>query len=224
LAGRWLTDEVVDLAPKIAFRDADALRRRHPGMPDSDIAEQLIRNASRTTAAVGAAAGGVAAMEFLAPPAMLAAPAQLAAEVLAVTAVELRLVAELHEILGRSVSGSLTDRATAYLMSWMRRRAVTSELAATGVSAMLGDAAKRELRSHVLRRFGRGTTTLAPFLAGAVAGAEINRRSTRSLGEAVAADLTSRRPPQLPADQAVTRLLPPGPLSGWEPPPPPAPR
>jgi hypothetical protein len=34
--------------------------------------------------------------------------------------------------------------------------------------------------------------TLAPFLTGAVAGAEVNRRATRSLGEAVVRDLAAR--------------------------------
>jgi len=34
---------------------------------------------------------------------------------------------------------------------------------------------------------------LAPFLAGAVAGAELNRRDTRMLGEKLIADLHSRR-------------------------------
>jgi hypothetical protein len=57
------------------------------------------------------------------------------------------------------------------------------------MTAILGTAAKRELRSHVLRRLGRSTTTLAPFLAGAVAGAEDNRRATRALGEALLAEL-----------------------------------
>jgi hypothetical protein len=36
-------------------------------------------------------------------------------------------------------------------------------------------------------------TTLAPFLAGAVAGAIVNRRVTRSLGEKVTAELRGRR-------------------------------
>ena len=35
-------------------------------------------------------------------------------------------------------------------------------------------------------------TTLAPFLAGALAGAELNRRETRSLGEALLRDLHRR--------------------------------
>jgi hypothetical protein len=41
-------------------------------------------------------------------------------------------------------------------------------------------------------RTARNTVSLAPFLAGAVAGAEVNRRATRALGEAVVRDLARR--------------------------------
>ena len=53
----------------------------------------------------------------------------------------------------------------------------------------MGDAAKRELRVRLLRRMGRSTTSFAPLFAGAVAGAEVNRRSTRELGERLRAEL-----------------------------------
>jgi len=192
-AGRWLSDELVELAPRIPVRDADALRRHHPGLADVEIAQLLVRNAKRTTAALGAAAGGVAAVEFAAPPTLLLVPVQLCAEILAVAAVELKLVAELHEILGSPAGGTRNERAAAYLMAWVRRRAVAPELKGAGLSILLGSAAKKELRSHVMRRMGRGTTKLAPFLAGAIAGAEVNRRATASLGEALTADLRGRK-------------------------------
>jgi hypothetical protein len=188
-AGRWLVDEIVELAPRVPVRDAAALRRQFPGLSDADIADRLIRSATRTTAALGAAAGGVAAAEFFSPPALLAAPVQLSAEILAVTSVELKLVAELHEIYGRPATGSLSERSAAYLTSWMRQRAIGPQLGAAGLSAVFGATAKRELRSRVLRKMGRSTTSLAPFLAGAVAGAEVNRRGTKALGESIAAEL-----------------------------------
>ncbi|HST48261.1 hypothetical protein [Jatrophihabitans sp.] len=188
-AGRWLTDLIVELAPRIAVRDIQTLRRQHTGHTDIEIAERLIRQATRTTAGIGAAAGGLAAVEFLSPPMLLATPVQLAAEMLAVTAVELKLVAELHELLGRPAAGTTSERASAYLMSWVRRRAISPELTGAGLSAVFGAAAKRELRSQVLRRLGRSTTSLAPFLAGAVAGAEVNRRATKALGETLLAEL-----------------------------------
>ena len=131
-AGRWLTDLIIELAPRIAVRDAQTLRRQHPGQSDTEIAERLIRQATRATAGLGAAAGGLAAMEFLNPPMLLAAPVQLAAEMLTVTAVELKLVAELHELLERPAQGTASERGSAYLMSWVRRRAITPQLGGAG--------------------------------------------------------------------------------------------
>jgi len=188
-AGRWLADLIVELAPRVPVRDALTLRRQHPGLNDVEIAERLIRQATKTTAGLGAAAGGLAAVEFLSPPMLLAAPVQLAAEMLSVTAVELKLVAELHELLGRPATGSVSERASAYLMAWVRRRAISPQVGGAGLGAVFGAAAKRELRSQVLRRIGRSTTTLAPFMAGAVAGAEVNRRATKALGETLLAEL-----------------------------------
>ncbi|MEO7260594.1 MAG: hypothetical protein ABI047_04965 [Jatrophihabitantaceae bacterium] len=190
-AGRWLTELIIELAPRVPVRDAQTLRRQYPGQSDIEIAERLIRHATKTTAGLGAAAGGLAAVEFLSPPMLLAAPVQLAAEMLSVTAVELKLVAELHELLERPAQGTVSERASAYLMAWVRRRAISPQLGGAGLSAVFGAAAKRELRSQVLRRIGRSTTTLAPFLAGAVAGAEVNRRATKALGETLLAELRS---------------------------------
>ncbi|HEX2904229.1 MAG TPA: hypothetical protein VHO01_12305 [Jatrophihabitans sp.] len=191
-AGRWLADLVVEIAPRIPVRDADALRAQHPTLTDIQIAERLVTTATRSTAALGAAAGGVAAVEFLSPPALLAAPVQLAAEILTVTAVELKLVAELHEILGYPATGTVSERAGQYLMSWTSRRAIGDSIKGAGLGAILGASAKRELRSQLLRRIGRSTTSLAPFLAGAVAGAQVNRRATRQLGETLLAELRGR--------------------------------
>lgn len=188
-AGRWLVDLLIEIAPRVPVRDAATLREQNPGLADVQIAERLIRNATKATAAFGAASGGLSAVEFLSPPLLLAAPVQLAAEMLTVTAVELKLVAELHEVLGHPASGTVTERGGAYLMSWVRRRAVAPQVGGAGLSSVFGAAAKRELRSQVLRRIGRSTTSLAPFLAGAVAGAEVNRRATKSLGEALLAEL-----------------------------------
>jgi hypothetical protein len=191
-AGRWLVDLVLEIAPRLPVRDAQTLREHYPGLTDIEIAERLVRTATKTTAAIGAAAGGLSTMEFLAPPTLLAAPVQVAAEMLTVTAVELKMVAELHEILGYPAHGSTAERASLYVVSWMRRRAVGDSVGKAGIGAVLGASAKRELRSQLLRRIGRSTTSLAPFLAGAVAGAEVNRRATRQLGETLLAELRGR--------------------------------
>jgi hypothetical protein len=192
-AGSLLADVLADAAPRLRIRDAATLRVHHPGLSDDQIADLLVRNAARTTAAFGAAVGALAAVEFAAPPALLASPVQLAAETLAVAAVEVKLLAELHELFGQGVHGSGAQRGSAYLMSWVRQRALDPKVGAAGLTAVLSAAAKRELRSTLVRRAGRSMTKLAPFLAGAVAGGIVNRRVTRSLGEKVTAELRGRR-------------------------------
>ena len=140
-----------------------------------------LSSASQSSAALGAAAGALAAAELAAPPALLATPVQLAAETLAVVAVELRMVGELHEVYGLPLTGTADepgDRPAHDLGA-----AGPSRQAVPGCSwaPQLGaSCAKR-----VMRRLGASVTTLAPFLAGAVAGAEVNRRETRKFGEAV---------------------------------------
>ncbi len=60
------------------------------------------------------------------------------------------------------------------------------------LASVLSSAAKQQLRTRLARRVGRNLSTFAPFLAGAVAGAELNRRETKSLGEALVRDLHRR--------------------------------
>jgi len=189
--GRWLADLLVELAPHLPARDLATLREHHEGRSGDELAAALIQSASRASAAVGAAGGILAAVEFAAPPALLSTPVQLAAETLAVVAIEVKLIAELHEAYGVAVPGTGGQRATAYVTAWANGRGV--DITAPGtLGTALGTAARRELRRRMMRRVGRNVTTLAPFLAGAAAGAELNRRATRSLGEAVLHDLRSR--------------------------------
>src|SRR5262249_28633723 len=91
--GRWLSDELAELAQRIPVRDLAALRAHHPGCGDEEIAQTLVTHAARTTAAIGAAAGALATAEYAAPPTLLAAPVQIAAESLAVAAAAVKLVA-----------------------------------------------------------------------------------------------------------------------------------
>jgi hypothetical protein len=200
------------MAPHVTIRDLAALQETYQ-CEGNALAEAVIRSASRSTAALGAAAGALAAAELAAPPALLATPVQLAAETLAVVAVELRMVGELHEVYGLPVEGPPTAKASALLTTWVRRRA----LEGSGAGLLLGAAARRELRKRVMRRLGSSVTTLAPFLAGAVAGAEVNRRETRKLGDAVAKDLSVRALAAFPAHRLIEG-------SSWDvvgPPPPP---
>ena len=185
-SGRWLAETVIDIAPRIPIRDLETLRQHHNGLAGAALADEVIRAATRSSAAVGAAAGALAGAEELAPPAWLALPLDLLVETVAVAAIEMKLVAELHEVYERPVPGPAGDRAMAIVQAWAERRGVTgSRRGARGELVRL-------VRRRLLRRLGRNLSTLAPLLIGAVAGAEVNRRATRSLGQAIADDLGSR--------------------------------
>lgn len=193
LTGRALADAVADLAPHVPVRDLGTLREHHGDLPPDELAEALITAATRTTAGIGAAGGALAAASYVAPPALLASPVQVAAETVAVVLVELKLVAELHVVHGIVAPGGSAQQAAAYLQAWVGRRGL--DVQTGGVTAVMRTAARQQLRGRIVRRFGRNVTTLAPLLAGAVAGAELNRRETRALGDAVHADL-GRQPPR----------------------------
>ena len=124
LGGSWLTDLVLDVAPRLPFRDGPTLRAQHPGLSDDDLAQMLISGAAKSSATIGAAGGALAAVEFAAPPTLLTAPAQLAAETLLVATVEIKLLAELHEVYGVPAAGPLRGRAMAYVVAWSERRGI----------------------------------------------------------------------------------------------------
>jgi hypothetical protein len=119
----------------------------------------------------------------------------LIVETLAVAAVEMKLIAELHEVYGRPVPGRGRDRGLLLARAWAEGRGVRAAalVTPTGLSALLSVGARRQAVKLVRRRLVRRTalTALAPLLAGAVAGAEVNRRGTRSLAAAVVGDLAA---------------------------------
>jgi hypothetical protein len=196
-SGKKLADLVTEeVAPHLPVRDLLTLRGHHHGLSGDELAGALIRNASVVTAGIGGAAGALAAVELVAPPALLAAPVQLAAETVAVVAVELKLVAELHVVYGKAPVGNRRQLAVAYLSSWAGKRGLDSSTGGPSLSDVLSTAARQQVRQRVVRRLRRNLTSLAPFLAGAVAGAELNRRETRALGEAVQRDLRRARSPK----------------------------
>ena len=186
---RWMADVVADVAPHVPVRDRATLRRHHDGLDGDELAERLIRNAARATAGVGAAGGGVASLEWAATPTLLSAPVLLAAETVAVVAIELKLLGELHEVYGRPVTGSAVERATALIQSWSGQRGVNPLVPGVGVATVLGTTARKELQGTLLRRFGRNLTTFGPMLTGAAVASYLNRRATRSLGEKLIKDL-----------------------------------
>jgi hypothetical protein len=190
--GRWLSDIVEEVAPHIPIRDLASLQAHHDGLAGDDLAQALIDTASRATGAVGAAAGMVATVEFAASqPLLFTAPVQIAAETLAVIAIEVKLVAELHEVYGRAATGTPAVRAATYLGAWTGRRGADSPDA--GVPTFVSIAARRQLRRRVTRRAQRNVFSLLPLMAGVVAGASLNSHETKRLGDRVKKDLRGRR-------------------------------
>ncbi|GAA4562033.1 hypothetical protein GCM10023176_01930 [Micromonospora coerulea] len=188
-AVRWMADTVAEVAPHVPIRDLATLRRHFPGLDDEELADRLVRNAARATAGVGAAGGGVAAVEWAVTPTLLSAPVLLAAETVTVVAIELKLIGELHEVYGMALPTGGTQRAVALVHSWASQRGINPLMPGVGVSAVLGTTARKELRDSLLRRFGRNLTTLGPFLTGAAVASYLNRRSTRNLADQLRRDL-----------------------------------
>ncbi|WP_019871315.1 hypothetical protein [Salinispora oceanensis] len=196
----WMVDTIAEIAPHVPVRDRATLRRHFPDLDGEALAERLVRNAARASAGVGAAGGGVAAVEWTVPPSLLTAPVLLAAETVAVVAIELKLVGELHEVYGVPLPAGGAQRAVALVVSWSGRRGINPMKPGVGVSAVLGAAARRELRDRLVRRLGRNLTTLGPFLTGAAVAGYLNRRATRATADLLRADLRRRAgaPPDPP--------------------------
>jgi hypothetical protein len=135
----------------------------------------------------------VAAFEWVATPTLLSAPVLLAAETVAVVAVEIKLIGELQEVFHQPVRGNGTQRAVELIQAWAQRRGVNPLAPGRGVAAALGVAARKELRERLLKRFGRNLTTLGPMLTGAAVAGYLNRRATQQLGEEICKDLRGRK-------------------------------
>jgi len=177
------------MAPRLPVRDQQTLRAQFPWLDPEDLADALIRGSARAAGAVGAAAG--AAMVLPLP----AAPVEIAVETLALVGIEIKLVAELHEVYGQPAPGPPSERMLSYVAAWAHRRGVG--LAPGGLALAVGSPLRRRLQRRLLARAGRSATSFGPLLTGAVVGAALNRRETRRLGADVRDDLR-RRSPQAP--------------------------
>jgi hypothetical protein len=185
--GRWLAAEVLAIAPRLPVRDLATLRAQLPGMSPEELADALIEGASRASAAVGAAIGAWSIL-----PVVPAFPVEIATETLAVVGIEIKLVAELHEVYGMRAPGTVAERMTGYVGAWARRRGVG--LAPGGLVLAMGSPLRRRLQRRLAARAGRSAVSLGPLLTGAAAGAFINRRETRRLGVDIRDDLRQRSP------------------------------
>ncbi|MFI8946862.1 hypothetical protein ACIGO6_10125 [Streptomyces sp. NPDC053750] len=190
-----LADRIIELAPRVPVRDLATLRRQFPGLGPEELADRLVAGAARGTATVGAGIGAAAMMPI--PPAM---PTELAAEITGVAAIELKLIAELHEVYGLRPPGSLAHRSTAYLNSWSDERGIDATKPST-LGAAMNSHMKRQLRQQIMKRMVRNLPNLMPFMVGATVGAVMNRRDTRKLADRIRADLRKRQVPWSALDE-----------------------
>jgi hypothetical protein len=185
--GRWLSTQVLTMAPRLPVRELATLRAQYPDRTPDQIADALIEGASRASATVGVAVGAWAVLPFVP-----AAGVEIATETLSVVGIEIKLVAELHEVYGMCAPGNMVERMTAYVGAWAQRRGVG--LAPGGLVLAAGSPIARQLQRRLAARAGRSAFSLAPLLTGAVAGGLINRRETRKLGRLLKDDLRRRSP------------------------------
>jgi hypothetical protein len=183
---RWLAHEVIVLAPRLPVRDQERLRAQFPGKSPDDVADALIEGAARASAAVGATIG-VWSVLPIAP----AFPAEIVTETLTLVGIEIKLIAELHEVYGMRPPGDRASRMTSYVGAWANRRGVA--LTPGGVVVAAGPLARR-LQRRLAGRAGRSAVSLGPLLTGAAVGAILNRRETRRLGHEIRDDLRKQSP------------------------------
>ena len=183
--GRLLSAQVLEIAPKIPIRTASTLHDQYPGLSTDELADVLIDTAAKASAGIGAAVGAAAAVPFIPT-----APVELGVETLSLVAVELKLIAELHETYGMPAPGNAGQRMLAYVSSWADRRGV--RITTGGFALAMGSPVRRKLERRLLMKAGKSTLSLAPFLTGAAAGALLNHRETRKLGHQVRDDLRKR--------------------------------
>jgi hypothetical protein len=181
----YLVAQVITMAPRLRVRNQAALQAQFPGKAPEEIADALIEGAARASAAAGGAAGVVSAL-----PVVPAFPAEVVAETLVVVGIEIKLVAELHEAYGTPAPGKLPERMSAYLAAWAHRRGVS--MIPGGVIFAAGSPLTRLLRRRLAARAGRSAFSLGPLLTGAAAGAVLNGRETRKLGNNIREDLRHR--------------------------------
>jgi hypothetical protein len=186
--GRILAGQVLEMAPKIPIRSITTLREQHPGLETEQLADALVEGAARASAGFGGALGAAASLPFI--PTL---PVELGVETLALVGVELKLIAELHEVYGMPAPGNGAQRMLAYVTAWSERRGV--RITSNGLAIAVGTPLWHKLERRLIAKAGQSTLSLAPLMAGAAAGAFINHRETRKLGNQVRDDLRKRSLP-----------------------------
>jgi hypothetical protein len=166
------------LVPRTQARSLAQLRAAYPALPPDEVAQRLVADAARTSAAVGAVAACCAIA-----PAPAAAPVATAGQSAAMSALRTRLTAELHTVYGLLDPSPMNDGATGYFAQRISRDADAMSLAALPALAV---AASRALPRKLRRRLPslRRVVTASAVSAGLRCG-----RGTRRYGEALRRDL-----------------------------------
>jgi len=193
---KWLVETTIATAEHLPVRSQEDLQRHYKGLSGPMLADALVRNASLSSAGVGAAAGALITAQQLLPPSWWVIPFEVAAETAIVVAIELKLVGELHEAYGRPVPGVGLQRGIAIATAWSESRGVKPAdlLLGAGATDIVGRQARAALANSIRRRLskrlGRSLGSVIPMFIGAGVAAELNRRATRNLGRSVQADLS----------------------------------
>lgn len=185
-------DQVIDqlvtrVANKVTQRDLATLERLH-GCSGRALSRALIARAIRDSGVVGGIGGVVGSSQWFSPPTLLALPAEVVTEAAVTALIEIRLVADLHTVHGIALPIDDRARAIALLQSWAQRRGIkTTSL--VSLPRSLSAAGRRSIQQRLLMRAVRNLGSFVPMFVGALIGASVNRRETRSLGEAIERDL-----------------------------------
>jgi hypothetical protein len=182
VGGQWLTSQVLEMAPKVPVRSQATLHDQYPDLDTEQLASRLIEGAARASGGVGAAVGTAAAVPFVPTTG-----AELGVETLALVAIELKLIAELHEVYGMPAPGSAAGPGADVSPHSLGRRGV--RITGSGLAIAVGTPLRRQLERRLLAKAGQGALALAPLLTGAAAGAIIDYRETRRLGAVIRDDL-----------------------------------
>lgn len=174
-----LRNTLSSLVPRTRARNLEQLRAAYPELPPDEVAQRLVADATRISAAVGAAAACCAIA-----PVAAAAPLATAGETAAMSALRTRLTAELHTVYGLPDPSPVNDGATGYFAQWVARDAD----GATAIAALpaLILAAAKSLPKNVRRKLPNLRTVLT---ASAVTAGLRCGRTTRRYGERLRRDL-----------------------------------
>ncbi|HWG23698.1 hypothetical protein [Actinospica sp.] len=168
------------LVPRTHARSLTLLRAEYPGLEPDELAQRLVADATRQSAAFGVAA---ACCAFAPLPG--AAPLVTAGDSAVTSALRWRLTAELHTVYGLLDPSPVNQGGTGYLAQWASRGSgdvVTSLAALPALALAATRALPKKLRGRLLR-------PRALFTATAVSAGLHRGRATRRYGEALRQDL-----------------------------------